>query len=280
MKDRILELIDGYFSCSKPPTPHHGRSRACFSEEMQCWLHFKGGGWTWGSKLFLSSQKEDLIFGLYDLKSAQRELAVSKWFNNQKELPVCTTEVLGWANLKDISVFQSDVYDVSQYILSSKKVPNPVVLITKSQTQYRVFDLLFFDEQERRRIFYDAWGKKGVSQTDACIEFVKLMARSLANLHIHGGSNDSLVWDNVTILGEWTDFEWIYVPGIPQFCGSTDEKLFARQWKNCFDTMEIIDRLIYMICTKEDSVRNEYMIVCLEEYEKHNGPIPFREDWL
>ena len=59
-------------------SPFHGRAVALKIAEHQ-WISVKGGGWNYGGPHIYSSKKDaELIFGLYPLSSAERELEVSR----------------------------------------------------------------------------------------------------------------------------------------------------------------------------------------------------------
>lgn len=278
---RLSRLFSDLYPLATPPSPLHGRSVAAYSVEIDDWIHFKGGGCTWGRKRFLNSRKDnELILGLYDLKCARREAEVSAWFDEARRdgYEIHTTCVLGWLDLEKTSIDSTG--EAIGLTYANGVVAQPVVLLTACQTPYRLVDLLFFDLEDRKALFEESWSSVLTpEQPDPIRGFAECLGQSLAHFHRAGGSNDTLVWDNVTIRCEWTDFEWMYAPGVPLPCGSTDENLIERQWKNCLDAMEIIDRLVCVIATTDKAQRCFYMDVCLTAYEQNGGPSRFREDW-
>ena len=58
-------------------SPLHGRAIAL--KTPNGWISIKGAGWTYGGpQIYISKKDEQLVFGLYDSLSAERELAISR----------------------------------------------------------------------------------------------------------------------------------------------------------------------------------------------------------
>jgi hypothetical protein len=198
----------------------------------------KGMGWAHGPPWTYNSPKDDqLYFGLLDKKSGLRELAVSEWFKKNK---ILSTNVIKCLELdeEDLSLlgltaaprFKNGIY------------VEPVVIVTKSLTEFRVNDFspaIYNDWLENFNRFNITFDNKILLENKIKL-FCKKIVDSINTYQNLGATNDTLSADNVTLAGEITDFEWIYVPGIPLPDGWTDKQLFERQSKEAMYFVDVI----------------------------------------
>lgn len=191
-------------------SPLHGRSVAL---RVSCydWINVKGGGWNYGGpQVYLSRKDEELVFGLYPLLSAKRELAVSQALEKISDaFPV----VMYYKKLSAYTL-------PSQYaVLAEAKFQNgapvdPCLLYTRVKSPCRVADLMYFTDEEKQRavqVCCDFWG---ISPKQYVQKFTQELAKHVAIMHKHGFINDTLDYANVTMLAEIIDYEWVTAPGI------------------------------------------------------------------
>lgn len=270
----LSSLIEAWFSLSTAPSPFHGRSRTVEVPDLG-WVSFKGGGWTWGEKRTLISRKDrQMVFGLFGQSDAERELAVSSWLGGRTEDAAI---VLGWIPLCNTTVFPHEFHPQRVKYIDETPV-NPVILATRSRIPIRVADLAFIQGAERNAWLQRARKAREWTADNFSGNFGAALGAALARLHLLGGTNDSLTWDNVTLAAEWTDFEWLYIPGHELPDGSTDERLPERQWKSCIDAFEVVDKLEALL-GGTTSDRRAAIRCCLNAYEKSGGPVSIGEDW-
>lgn len=218
-------------------SPVHGRS--CLTTSPHEYVHIKGVGWSFGPPYVFSTEKEpELIFGLFDIKYASREIAVSAILSAENitdAKSVATAElVLDW--------------------LPKYKLPRcfiPSLLYTRLPCPYRIADLAYLDLADRHGLlnivrkfeYFDA-----SADTKGFIElFLAKLVKASSKLHSIGGVNDHLTYDNVTITGDIIDFEWVYVPGIPCPDGTTDVNLDNRQEKTGLYILEVTLQLARLL---------------------------------
>lgn len=273
-RDVLAALVKTWHPRAAPLSPLHGRTRTVRVPRLG-WVSFKGGGWTWGERSVLVSRKDaQLVFGLFGRVDAEREQAVSHWLQTRL---LHAARVLGWARVSELGVFENHVDLAGTRFLDGTLV-DPAILVTLNRVPVRVADLAFITGTARERWLSRACRATGWRRDRYALEFAGALGRALAALHLAGATNDTLTWDNVTLAAEWTDFEWLYVPGHPLPDGSTDERLAERQWKSCVDGFEVVDRLATFLgagaARRLASIR-----VCLDAYEHAGGPVPIRQDW-
>ena len=190
-------------------SPLHGRSVAL--KTPIGWISIKGGGWNYGGpQVYISQKDEELIFGLYNLTSAERELAVSREIEKfSDDFP----KVLYYKKIADVPLPPqlSFLHDVT--FANGAKV-DPCLLYTKLNCPFRVADLMYLSEEEKRTIIKDSCNGWGISLSDYTVTFVKKLTDRVALLHKHGFINDTLDYGNVTLMAEIVDYEWVTAPGI------------------------------------------------------------------
>jgi hypothetical protein len=211
-------------------SPLHGRS-VTRQLENTVFVEIKGTGWSWGGPRALESPKEDMVFGLYFDREAQREMAVSSVLRTLKQFS--STEVIGTAT------FCGDCH----LPVIMKREAQPALLYTRCLCPVRVADLAYFSWEERRQAVELAASTRGWAPERYLFEFADVLGCSVAALHDHGGVNDTLEPSNVTLAGEITDCEWIYVPGIATPDGCHDVQLEARQGKELIYGTEVVTHL-------------------------------------
>lgn len=220
-----LKTLENCYNLS----PVHGRS--CLTKSAHGYVHIKGVGWSFGPPYIFSTEKEpELIFGLFDIKYASREIAVSA--------------ILSAENITDAkSVANAElVLDwLPRYELPSGFIPS--LLYTSLPCPYRIADLAYLDLADRHGLLnivrkFEYFGAS--ADTKGFIElFLAKLVKASSKLHSIGGVNDHLTYDNVTITGDIIDFEWVYVPGIPCPDGTTDVTLSSRQEKTGLYILEV-----------------------------------------
>ena len=254
--------------------PVSWRSRTVYVPTVG-WISFKGGGWTWGERQLLVSRKgPQMVFGIFGRADAEREVAVSGWLRARTD---DAAEVLGWVASADAGIFPPETA-VANLRHCDGSPAAPVVLVTRSGIPVRIAELAFLRGSARSRWMARACQVRGWSRDTFATDFAGRLGAALARLHSLGGTNDVLSWDNVTLAAEWTDFEWLYVPGHPLPEASTDERLAERQWKSCIDAFEVVDRLTAML-GGDPFARRGAIRGCLDAYERSEGPVAIRSDW-
>lgn len=271
----LADMIRTWHPRSSSPTPFHGRSRVIYIPGVG-WMSFKGGGWTWGEKPWLVSRKEpQMIFGIFGRAEADRELAVSRWLHDRSE---DATDVLGWVSAAEVGVFSPQM-NLDGLRFGDGSAVDPVILAVRSRIPVRVADLAFLRGASRSRWYERTCRARGWSAERFDADFAQRLGEALARLHLLGGTNDTLTWDNITLAAEWIDFEWLFVPGHPLPDGTTDQRLAERQWKSCVDAFEVVDKLSAML--GGDLTTRRYAIrCCMEAYERSDGPVRIRSDWV
>lgn len=191
-------------------SPIHGRSIAIEVERFK-WILVKGGGWNYkGPQVYLSKKDEELVFGLYPLVSAERELAVSKEIEKiSNDFP----KVLYYKKFSDYKLPQQ--YDFLKEIkFKNGNLVEPCLLYTQVKCPYRVADLMYITGKKRREVIESCCAYWGVGNAQYIEKFTKTLAHNVAVLHKNGFINDTLEYSNVTLLGEIVDYEWVTAPGI------------------------------------------------------------------
>ena len=197
-------------------SPFHGRAVALKIAEHQ-WISVKGGGWNYGGPHIYSSKKDaELIFGLYPLSSAERELEVSRKI---EEVSDCFPRVLYYKRFCDFEL--PSKYDFLKSIKFSNGEPvTPCLLYTQLKIPYRVADLLYITGKKRSDIIKSCSAYWKISTADYTKEFTRQLAKHIAILHKNRFINDTLDYGNVTMLAEVVDYEWVTAPGIKLFDGT------------------------------------------------------------
>ena len=271
----LKKIVPSLVEKASPLSVLHGRSRSIYSSDWG-WLSFKGCGWTWGKSPVLVSKKDaQLVFGLFGKADAVRESKVSDWL---LRFPQDASRVLGWLPALEAGSFPSEI-PLDEICYNDGTLVEPVVLVTQSLCPWRVADFGFMSSVERTKAVETACHSRQWSPRKFCAEFATQLGSALARLHLAGGTNDTLTYDNITLAAEWIDFEWLYVPGIELPDGCTDQMLSVRQWKSCLDAFEVVDKLC-ALCDYEKPSRLEHIDLCLGAYEANRGPVQIRDDWL
>ena len=191
-------------------SPLHGRAVALRISEHD-WISVKGGGWNYGGpQVYLSRKDDELVFGLYPLSSARRELAVSR---ELEKISDAFPKVLYYKALSDYNLPQK--YQCLKTAKFQNGTPvEPCLLYTEMKNPCRVADLMYFTDKERRRAVEACSTFWDVSPNDYIKKFTYELARHVAVMHEHGFINDTLDYANVTLLAEIVDYEWVTAPGI------------------------------------------------------------------
>lgn len=225
---RYLESQETLTNCYNL-SPIHGRS--CLFKSSHGYFHIKGVGWSFGPPFVFSTAKEpELIFGLLESKYASREVAVSARLSAKN-----ITNAKSIAHAKLVSEW------LPQYNLPHGFTPS--LLYTQLPCPYRVADLAYIDSPARlkllKRIHELEYRETPMDVENVVDLFLSKLTIAVSKLHLMGGVNDHLTYDNVTITGDIIDFEWVYVPGIPCPDGTTDISLDNRQEKSGLYILEI-----------------------------------------
>jgi hypothetical protein len=191
-------------------SPLHGRAVAL--KIPNGWISVKGGGWTYGGpQIYISQKDEELIFGLYALSAAKRELAISREiekFSNDFPKILYYKEICSSPLLPDRYRFLSDI------TFANGTLVNPCLLYTQVKTPFRVADLMYLTKEEQEEIIRECSNAWGVESAAYAETFVEMLAKRVATLHKHGFINDTLDYGNVTLMAEIVDYEWVTAPGI------------------------------------------------------------------
>ena len=239
-------------------TPNHGRVAATLGPEKSAIL-IKGIGWTLGGPLVLLSEKDDeLCFGLYDKESALREVAVSEYI---EDLNIPATRVIGYAQIKDQRLKKAK--------FSSGKPIFPCLLYTQTLFPLRVNDLIYFSFKQKKEIVSQVCMVLGIESKKYFEWFCIRLGETVGMLHEAGGCNDTLDWSNLTLAGEITDFEWIYVPGIPLPWGNGQIRLFERRKKEIIYAFEICMKLYYLLDPGQRTFNSKIILLLENGYNKH-----------
>lgn len=191
-------------------SPLHGRAVALRLSGHD-WINVKGGGWNYGGpQVYLSRKDDELVFGLYPLLSAKRELAVSQAL---EKISDAFPKVMYYKKLSDYDL--PPRYAALKAAKFRNGVPvDPCLLYTRLKSPCRVADLMYFADEEKRRavqVCCDFWGVAPKQYTQ---KFTQELAKHVAVMHKNGFINDTLDYANVTMLAEIVDYEWVTAPGI------------------------------------------------------------------
>ncbi|WP_419804761.1 hypothetical protein [Terriglobus sp.] len=135
----------------------------------------------------------------------------------------------------------------------------PVLLYTSHIMPVRVADLGFYTSEERARTIALTCQLRGWSKEAYLSEFAYVLGKTVAALHDRGGVNDSLEQSNVTLAGEVTDFEWMFVPGINTPDGMSDQHLDERQAKEILYGIEIISLLCAYLSQAPEKSQQDFL---------------------
>lgn len=167
-------------------SPLHGRAVAIEIGEYK-WLNVKGGGWNYGGpRIYISKKDEELVFGLYPLESAVREVCVSKEIEKFSDN---YPKVLYYKRIDDINL-PKDFLFLQSIKYKNGTFVNPCILYTQVKCPLRVADLMYLNDNDRLRALNycsNYW------KTDKCgylRMFIKTLAKNVALLHKHGFIND------------------------------------------------------------------------------------------
>lgn len=192
-------------------SPLHGRSVAIQTGDFD-WITIKGGGWNYGGpQVYISNKDEELIFGLYSLSSAERELKISNEIEKfSDDFPkVLYFREFSKSNLPRKFGMIPDV----KYSNGEKAMP--CLLYTRVKCPFRIADLAFLTDKEKRRLIKQCCAYWDASSPDDYIKkFIARLASHIAILHKHDFINDTLDWGNVTMFAEIIDYEWITAPDV------------------------------------------------------------------
>ena len=171
----------------------------------------KGGGWNYGGpQVYLSRKDEELVFGLYPLLSAKRELAVSQAL---EKISDTFPKVMYYKKLSEYKMPPKYMFLTEAKFQNGASV-EPCLLYTRVKSPCRVADLMYFTDKEKQRavqVCCDFWS---ISPKQYTQKFTQELAKHVAVMHKHGFINDTLDYANVTMLAEIIDYEWVTAPGI------------------------------------------------------------------
>jgi len=218
---------------------NHGRS--CIAYFKGDFYSLKGTGWNIGSIAIHTSPKDPrLVFGLMGSIEAEREYSVSIQLQKAGMLH---GQVVAYCSIEDQAL--------KAYCFKDGTPVRPAILYTKVKCPLRIKDLAWIDTSERCDLLCHLF-PFNLSLESAYKGFVRQLMSSVLLLHDHGGVNDSLHYDNVTLACEIVDLEWLYYPGIKLPDGSTNINLIERQQKEILYVMEICQNLGHMIGLRRD----------------------------
>jgi len=197
-------------------SPFHGRAVAVKIDEYK-WVSVKGGGWNYGGpEIYISMKDEELVFGLYSLSSALRELEVSHAIEKISDR---FPKVLYYKKLSDMKL--PEKYNFLKDVkFSNGAAVEPCLIYTSLKSPFRVADLIYLSEDERNGVIKMCCDYWGISRVEYTKRFTKELAEHVAILHKNGFINDTLDYGNVTMLSEIVDYEWVTAPGIKLFDGT------------------------------------------------------------
>jgi hypothetical protein len=229
-------------------TPIHGRSCFATLEDGQTWC-VKGVGWSFGPPYFLQSPKDDqLYFGLFDKRSAERELKVSDWLASHG---LRTARVAGYVELAAALLER-----ISGGKPLAFKDGTPLFAVqqyTRTIVPYRVADLAYFNDAQRTRALTETAAICGWSkEPDGFVrDFANQLADTVLKYHALDCVNDSLTWDNTTLAAEPIDFEWFSIPEIVLPDGTDPTTILVpRQQKEVIYIGEITVQLAALLGTR------------------------------
>jgi len=225
-------------------SPLHGRSAWIMNHKWGA-VSIKGIGWTIGNIIKLPSPKDArMIFGLYGREEAEREWKVSQYL---KKNEIRSTRVLGYTDNIDQKQKPLKYLDDSPV--------NPTLLYTQSISPWRVADLAWMNETERKFAFTEITRACLWSENGFISSFTETLSHNIAKYHSLGCINDSLSADNVTLAAEVTDFEWFGTPIHPLPDGTLWENNVKRKCKEIIYAYEIGCTLCHAI-NKPEEIKN------------------------
>ncbi len=256
-----LFLPDGFvFENTKCliPTIMHGRSVSIRISDYD-WIMVKGGGWNYGGPTIYNSPKEpELIFGLYSLWAAKRELIIS---NKIKEFSNNFPEVLYYKEI-NAQMLPKKFAFLSNLKFNSGNYVKPTLLYTRVKCPFRVADLIHLTDKKKNELISYCVKYFNVEKNNYIDSFTRELAKNVALLHKWGFVNDTLEYSNVTLLGEVVDYELFSFPGV-LFEDGTDgqEILNERREKEIFYAAEIALQLSSLLHKKKTLFGTYKMIV-------------------
>lgn len=245
-----LFLPDGFvFENAKCliPTIMHGRSVSIRISDYD-WIMVKGGGWNYGGPTIYNSPKEpELIFGIYSLWAAKRELVIS---NKIKEFSDDFPEVLYYKKI-NAQMLPKKYAFINNLKFNSNNYVRPTLLYTRVKCPFRVADLIYLSDKKRHDLITYCAKYFKVDANRYIDFFSKELAKHVALLHKWGFVNDTLEFSNVTLLGEIVDYELFSFPGV-LFDDGTDgrENLNERMEKEIYYAAEIVLQLSSLLHKK------------------------------
>ena len=246
-------------------SPLHGRAVALKVDEYK-WISVKGGGWNYGGpQIYISEKDAELIFGLYSLDSAIRELEISKKIEEISDL---FPKVLYYRNLIDKSLPKH--YEFLQNIkYRNGEAANPVLLYTELKVPFRVADLIYFNDNDKKTAIEYCCNYWNIPVEKYTQKFTQELAKHVAILHKNGFINDTLDCGNVTMLSQIVDYEWVTAPGLKLPDGSYGTEIqYERKEKEILYGVEIVLQLKAML--QEEYSLFDIYTVFVEEYGKIN----------
>lgn len=221
-------------------SPVHGRSIAVKVDKYK-WILVKGGGWNYTGPLVYTSKKDkELVFGLYPLVSAEREIAVSREIEKiSNNFP----KVLYYKKFSDYDLNEKFDFLKKLYFKNGNLV-NPCLLYTMVKSPYRVADLAYLTAEEKNEVISSCCEYWGISKTEFIYKFIDELSKNVSILHKNKFINDTLDYSNVTLLGEIVDYEWVTAPNIELLDGTMGLELTdARREKEIIYGVEVCIQL-------------------------------------
>lgn len=248
------------------PTIAHGRSVAIKVSDYR-WVLVKGGGWNYGGpSVYISKKDAELVFGLYSKKSAERELSVSKALET---ISANYPKVLYYKSFCDYPNVE-ELKEILNARFSSGAPVDPCLLYTEVRYPYRVADLMYLSDADKRKVIKDCCSYWNVNMKSFVPKFIEVFANNVAMMHRNGFVNDTLEFSNVTMLGEIVDYELITAPGIPLFDAKYDEwKIPERREKEILYGAEVVLQLNNLL-NKKSNLYDCYSAF-VYEYSKRNS---------
>jgi len=181
-----------------------------------------------------------------------------------------------WAHLfKPLSQNELSALGVScAPIYNSGRLVKPVVLITKFQQALRIGDL----SPATEKLWNDALLSNDPQKCDKKLASKILIDKIFNNIikyQRHGAVNDTLSPDNVTLLGEITDFERICISNMPQAAAIKIDDIHCRQRSEAyyfFDIVRCIIEYAELRCSVQ-SLANSVMV-----RESNSYKTPFEDE--
>lgn len=246
-------------------SPFHGRAVAIQVDKYQ-WISVKGGGWNYGGpQIYISIKDEELVFGLYPLSSATREIEVSREIERvSSDFPkVLYYEKIANADLPSKYNFLKEIK------FSNGSLVEPCLLYTQVKSPYRVADLMYLTDEEKKSVIEcccDGWG---IAKGDYTNKFIVELAKHVAILHKNQFINDTLDYGNVTLFAEIIDYEWVTAPNILLLDGTDGTEIpEARREKEILYGVEVCLQLKALLHEEYDFFDIYKRFV--EEYSKIN----------